>query len=438
MARWKSLLLAGALGCWPALGFAQATLPVPPAPPTGDGVPALPPGAPTSISVAGPAPVMTSAPGRVTLADRGAYGNNFNYAVPDVTGMPKPEGMGNRMYTSFDGNAPTTFAPQGAFCPQAPAGCDTCGSILPATGPCGLFVGGGLTWYHVRRNDPAFLFTTTTFDVNGNPVTSSVQSDFDDKTGTGYWASVGYLFRDGWFGEVTYKSYRNTISSNNVQNTGADPNLVIQFIGPGPLGSGAGGGDVPIGGFLQTHFGFNWNNLDVMSGVVISPARCLDVIFSGGVRFSKIDQDYNAFIDHGDGSSNNQLLHTELEGVGSRIGFEMRAYPVSCVMFYGKAYANMLLSNRKEEANVAFNAADGTASFSLATYQKEEVLPSIDLTVGAEVGLFGGRLLIGGGYEFNYLWEAGSTFTEQASNPRAARHVNLAIDGLVAHVTWLW
>ncbi|HQR08885.1 MAG TPA: Lpg1974 family pore-forming outer membrane protein [Gemmatales bacterium] len=450
MARWKTLLLAGALGCWPALGFAQGNLPVPPAAPGGDqGVPALPPGANTStasvpVTVSGSAMMAptTSRPGRVSLSDMGSRGNTVA-GVPDVSGMPKAEGgmtyTGMNQMVMQSGDVQGSFMPAGAnnFCAQCPVGIEPCGTTIQAKGPCGILVDGGVNWFNTRRNDPSVLFSTV-LTTNFGDVNVSQQQDYNNHTGTGWWVGAGYLTADGWFGMVTYRSYKDTIENSRIFNDGTDPNFNIQYIGPGPLGSGAGGGDVPAGGFLDRFWDITWENLDIMGGTVISPAKCLDVTFAGGLRITKLEQNYNAFIDRGDGSSNGQVLFSRIQGVGIRTGMEARIYPCQPLTLYAKGYTSLIYANRLEQAAQLFVQADGPTTGSFTSYERQEILPVLELGFGADVSLFGGRLITGVGYDFNYLWEAGSTYSEQSTNPRAARHVNLAIDGLNVHMTLLW
>ncbi|HMO34646.1 MAG TPA: hypothetical protein PKA06_01255, partial [Gemmatales bacterium] len=103
-----------------------------------------------------------------------------------------------------------------------------------------------------------------------------------------------------------------------------------------------------------------------------------------------------------------------------------------------KAYSTLLFADRLEEAATVFTNADGTFTGGLATFKREEIIPMLELGFGMDVCLFGGRLMVGAGYDFNYLWEAGSTYSEQTTNARSARHVNLAIDGVNVHMTLCW
>lgn len=448
MARWKTLLLAGALGCWPALGYAQANLPVPPAGPGGDlGVPALPPGANTG-TISAPVAVSGSSmnrPARVSLSDMGS-GSGMMGGVPDITGMPKPEGM---MFTGMNmGMAPMmggdqatgSFMPAGAnsFVPGCPVGVEPCGTTIHASGPSGFMLDAGIMWYRVKRSDPSILYRSFIDNGGFGDVTVGVQEDYSQTTGAGWWVGGGYLAPNGWFGMVTYRKYTDTVHSDRVVNDGLDPNFSIEYIGPGPLGSGAGGGDVPGNGFIDRGFGVDWTNIDLMVGTVISPAQCLDLVFSGGVRISKLEQNYDVFINRDLGAFNAQELYTRLQGAGPRIGLESRVYPISPLTLYAKAYTSLLYTNRVEEATTVF--ADGLGGFTggFTTYTREELMPVLELSLGFDLNLFSGRFIIGAGYDFNYLWEAGSTYSEQTTNPRSARHVNLAIDGVNLHATWLW
>jgi hypothetical protein len=442
MARWNTLLLAGALGCWPALGFAQGTLPVPPAVPGGEGVPALPPGAVTSAPVSVTGGSTTSRPARVSLSDMGTRSAPTGYGVPDLSGMPKPD---NTMYTGMGmapmgGDAPAgSFIPAGAqnFCAAPPVGIEPCGTTIHARGPSGLIFDGTINFYRTRRSDPAVLFRSVDSSLGFDVVTGE-QQDYDLTTGVGYSLGMGWLAPNGWFGMITYRRYQDTVNNNTLVNNSADPNFTIEYIGPGPLGSGGGGGDVPVGGSITNVFDIRWTNVDLMAGTVISPAPCLDVIFAGGLRISKLEQNYNVFIDRGDATTNSQELYSRLQGAGPRIGIETRAYALSCLSLYAKAYSTLLFADRTEQAATVFTDDVGGVTGGLAVYNREEIMPMLELGIGLDVSLFGGRVMVGAGYDFNYLFEAGSTYTEQSTNPRSARHVNLAIDGVNVHMTFLW
>ncbi len=72
------------------------------------------------------------------------------------------------------------------------------------------------------------------------------------------------------------------------------------------------------------------------------------------------------------------------------------------------------------------------------TYTREEIMPMFELGAGMEASLCEGQVLVGLGYEWNYLFELGSTNVDFASNAKFNRHVNLSLDGFVAKVTFLW
>lgn len=361
--------------------------------------------------------------------------------MPDVSGMPKPEGQmmytGMGMNPMMGGDVQNSFIPAGAnnFCCQPPVGVEPCGTTIQAKGPCGVLFEGGLTWQRVRRSDPDVLLLTPN-DVGGN---NAIQSNLNSKTGLGWYAGAGYLTADGWYGMVTYRKFQDTIQSSVIENNSDTDTLF--YIGPGPLGSGQGGNDVPVGGSLGTNYTFNWASLDIMGGTVISPARCLDLFFAGGARITKLQQTYDALINKGDGTSIGQTLYTRLEGAGPRIGMEARVYPLAPLTLYAKAYTSILFTNRVEQASLTFNDPNNfeqpTVS-NFSTYTREELLPMLELSVGADVSLFGGRVIAGAAYNLNYLFEAGSTYADQSTNSRAARHVNLTIDGVELHVTLLW
>ncbi|MFT3882930.1 MAG: hypothetical protein QM703_25150 [Gemmatales bacterium] len=200
----ENALACRVLGCWPALGFAQGNLPVPPVAPGGDqGVPALPPGAntgtasvPVSVSGSGMAPT-TSRPGRVSLSDMGSRGSALG-GVPDVSGMPKAEGgmtytgmnMTQNQMVMQSGDVQGSFMPVGAnnFCAQCPVGVEPCGTTIQAKGPCGFLFDGGVNFYNTRRNDPSVLFSTVVTTTFGD-VNVSQQQDYSNHTGTGWWVA---------------------------------------------------------------------------------------------------------------------------------------------------------------------------------------------------------------------------------------------------------
>jgi len=196
---------------------------------------------------------------------------------------------------------------------------------------------------------------------------------------------------------------------------------------------------VPAGGFLDRFWDINWQNLDIMGGTVISPAKCMDLTFAGGLRITKLQQNYDAFINRGDGSSNGQLLYSRLQGVGLRVGMESRVYPIQPLTFYVKGYTSLIYANRLEQAAQLFIDQEGfPAGGTFTSYDRQEILPMLELGFGLDLSLFNGCLIAGVGYDFNYLFEAGSTYSEQTTNSRAARHVNLTIDGINVHMTFLW
>lgn len=430
MARWKTLLLAGALGCWPALANAQG--------PTDLGVPALPPGAGSSVSTG----TVVSAPARVSVSDRAVR----TTGIPDISGMPNPESVQPANFNHFGGGGYNPFCQTvggNGFSPGVPACQEPCGTTIQASGPGGFLVFGDILWYHVRRNDPVTLTQSTFDDGLGNVSTTSNQSNFSTGNGIGYRFGLGYLMANGWYGTVSYTHYKDTVASKQIDATlgNADPNITdsLFYIGPGPLGSGAGGD--ASGGILDYAFHLKYQMVDLMGSTVISPASCLDLHVGGGLRAGVIDQRYTASIDQSFtvGSTSAQDLFSRIRVFGPRIGGEARWYPLAPLTLYAKAYTSMLYSYRKESATLTLtDLINGTSNVTVASYNREDVIPAVELTAGADLSLFNNRVLIGAGYEFNYLFGAGSTFTEQASNPRSGRQTSLVIDGLNVHLTILF
>lgn len=441
MARWKALLLAGALG-WPAVGVAQvgpmdpgpSGRPFPPpaaAMPTG-GPATLPPDVPAlpgrltanNGPMAMPGGRMPAAPRAIMQDNSGAVVQNgpAPVGVPDIGGMPNPEK--GTMPAGFPPSALAPVAPPVFPCP-APAApeCDQAGMS-------GVLSFGEVLWMRPRRSEPSMLIGSTVGTFN---VSSAVPYESDYSLA--YRVGGGVLGKGGFLLTGTYTRYKDIVSQQaffNSDQTGAN---TLQFVGPGILGVTG----TPNPAIVTPTWELDYSTVDIMAGGVFSPSGCLDLIFGGGARLASIDQVFGTGIDQRTfppfTAAQYERLTSRLRGAGPRIGGEAKVYLAGSLMLYGRGYTGLLLSHRNEESIATIG---GTTVF--ATYSREEVIPMLELGAGIELALFDGRVVVGGGYEFNQYFEVGSTYNQNFGGGviLTNRHVDLSLEGVSARVTILW
>lgn len=463
MARWKFLMLAGFLG-WPAISLAQTgpggnyappilppgatppqymtgapnTLPpgVPPLPsrigqqgaPATQGQPTLPNpnpmpgqmaprmGGPGMMPPGGPGMMPPGGPGMMP-GGPGMMPGGPGVAVPDVTGMPHPE-LGVMPAGMPPGTCPPI--PPVPNCPPPPEPECTPG------GASGLFFRSEILYMKPRRIDPVALLTTQI-----DPTTSgSALFNYDTNYHLAYRLGGGYLDRSGWLFLGEYTRFKDTVSNQVLVNDTTASSL--QYVGPGLLGSLIN----LQPGALSAQWNLNYQTLDVSVGAVVSPSTVLDVIISGGGRLANIDQRYVTVGDNtGFGGTNRtaENLESNLRGAGPRVGSEARLYLTPGWMAYGRAHTSILLAQREENSVVQ---QPGSVQF--ITYNRNELVPSLELATGIEAVFLDGHLIVGCGYEWNYFFELGSTNVEFAGNARLNRHVDIGLEGASLRVSFLW
>lgn len=411
MARWKKLMLASALAVWPVVCGAQGL---------GESAggsmaagSAVRPGLfDTSRAAGGGAPSASSALKSGSVA-------------PNVSGMPVAEGV---MPASHAGCGDKS----GCFAPCDAAGGGNWGVTSMSTdGPCGFVVMGEALWLKMRRQDPIVLQTYTNFDGNTYGALSDYQTDYE----FGFRVGGGYLARSGFLFTAMYTRFESSSKTQTFEVDSPDGSSSILYVGPGVFAS-----DLQFSqGVLQTKWEYNYQTLDLMMGAVISPSSCMDIIVNGGVRLANLTQLYQmgANITPEVPTEIREDLHLEIQGAGPRVGTEARLYLTKCCMVYGRSYGSLLIASREEQSFSTVADFNGT-SFRYFTYTREEIMPVLELAAGIEVSLCEGQILLGAGYEWNFLWEAGATNVDFASNARFNRHVNLALDGFAARCSFLW
>jgi hypothetical protein len=342
--------------------------------------------------------------------------------VPNITGMPVSEGV-------------TPASGMSGFCDKSFC-CDggaTWGVTSMATdGPCGFVFSGEFLALRMRRQDPLVLVTVvdqdTSFEV-GDLI------DYDTQFQPAFRAGLGYLARTGWLFTANYTWFDDRSKTQTFAVDSPDGSASILYVGPGVFDT-----DLQFTqGVMQTQWKMEYQTLDLMLGAVLSPSSCLDLIVSGGARLASIRQNYFLFAETTPDvpTEIGENLSMRIQGAGPRVGTEARLYLTKCCMVYGRAFSTLLLANRDEESQSFVSDFNGT-TFRLYTYTREEILPMFELAAGLEVSLCEGRILLGAGYEWNYLFEAGSSNVDIASSAKFNRHVNISLDGFSGKVTFLW
>ena len=431
MPRLTSLVLAGALCCL-AVGFAQSSPQsnLPPLPRGG-----VYPAPPVSVDSLPPIqPVPPTAPGRSTIRSA---------ASPDA-GKPAPAG-------------PAAGGAPGAVPGLAAVPGDDCGPLCPMPGmPVHPFVppppppvypghhhhadsaddddggGGGLIlwgetmWLRARRNDPVIFQEAISL---GSSDVASVAYDAD--YAFAFRAGAGYLTPGGWLILGGYTHYDEDVTAQNF----LAGNTRLTYNGPGQA---AGALTLP-GGSLGTTWAMRQQLIDGLLGTIFAPTDYMELMLGVGGRLAFIDQSYGVIVDNtaGGGSLLSESLSIDLEGAGPRVGTEARVFLLEWLSLYGRGYTSLLLVNRAELSQAA--VADPVFGLGTRTVRdkRDEIMPVIEMAIGGELNLVGGRLRVGGGYEFNYWFNLGTSSIETA-NGVANRDTDISLDGAFVRVLWLW
>jgi len=465
MRRWTSLVLAGALG-WPAVSFAQDSLPATSGPaatdpgkatvqrtamerPTAEGflpvVPPLPP-APTMAQAAPPGegkgelpkPTPVEKPGQQPAAGSGQAGpvpgipslpsnatamhGHHQPVVPDVHGMPMPD-----KHAMHGGFPPSTCAPMiPAPCPPPPP--------VPECAPdaCGPIFFGDFLFLRASRRDPSIEVQFNTGLVSANDLVG-----YDGDHEYAYRVGGGWLTEGSWIFLASYMQFKDLVSNQIFANPDPNGNFTLTYVGPGQLLNTTLGQP----GTMITSWNLQFRAIDVFFGGCWSPTNYLDVVAGGGLKLLYIDQDYRTTIDASvsGGAVQGENLVMNTTSMGPRMGGEARCYIYPWFNLYGRGFGSLLLAHRNDDSILLESDAGGVInSLSYVTYSREEVLPVLELAVGAEVTVFNGRLQLGGGYEFTYIWQASTSSVDALSTPRVITHNDLSLDGFYARINWLW
>ncbi len=323
--------------------------------------------------------------------------------VPDISGMPNcdqcitPVGMPNGVVAPVP--PPPVCFPKDD--------CDTCGEG-------GLILWGEVLWLRPRRNG---ALVTQTLGTATNLSLSS--SDYGTNYKMGFRAGGGFLTGDGWLMLANYTHYDHIAASQSFSGPG-----LFTYVGPGQS-SGAQGSS------LSASWDLRYQTVDIMAGSMFCPNDCFDLTVTMGARLARIEQDYRTRVSSGQ-STVSEELNLKLHGAGPRAGGEARLYLLPWLALYGRSYGALILSERIDDSVRTSSTVGALSALSTARYDREEVVPVVELAIGADVSLLDGRLILGGGYEFNYWYDLGT------ANVGSSRSSDISLEGAYARVMLLW
>lgn len=457
MRRWTSLVLAGALG-WPASSFAQETLPaasepdknspgvanvqrpvmerpepdgllpvVPPLPPAPKTMPGTEAGSDSSIVPAqaigemkrpAPAGSFAARPAPVATTPR-AFHNDAATPAPSVSTPPAPV-------------SPCPMPP-GTAVPLVPTPCPPL-PPQPDCGPCNecgpLWIGEFL-FLRASRRDPVMQVQLTDGIVSSNDLIA-----YDADHEYAYRVGGGWLTEGGWLFLATYMQFTDNLSDQIYFNPDPTGTFSLTYVGPGQLLNST----LAQPGFIISSWNLQFRAVDLFFGGVYSPTQYLDLVAGGGLKLLWMDQDYRTTVD---ASSSGGVLQGEnltinTRGMGPRMGGEARCYIFPWLNLYGRSFGSLLLTHRNDDSLLVETGLGGINNISFVSYSREEIVPLLELAVGAEVTVWNGRLQFGGGYEFTYVWQGATSSVDALSTPRVVTHNDLSLDGFYARIVWLW
>jgi hypothetical protein len=320
----------------------------------------------------------------------------------------------------------------------------TCAPVIPAPCPppppvpdcapnaCGPILFGDFLFLRASRRDPSAVLQLSSGLTSANDLIG-----YDADHEYAYRVGGGWLTEGSWICTASYMQYKDLVSDQNFFNPDPNGNFTVTYVGPGQLLNTTLGQP----GTLTTSWNLQFRAIDVFFGGCYSPTHYLDLVAGGGLKLMYIDQDFRTTIDAtiSGGSITGENLVMDTSGCGPRLGGEARCYIYPWLNLYGRGFASALLAHREDDSFRLESNADGSInSLTVVRYSREEILPVLELAAGAEVSLLCGRLQLGGGYEFTYVYQASTSSTDALSTPRVITHNDLSLDGFYARLTWLW
>jgi hypothetical protein len=300
----------------------------------------------------------------------------------------------------------------------------------------GLYIFGDVIMLRPRQSNPVAAFQRISNTVP-QVVTSDLQQYNTDPI-WGFRTGFGLLCDDGCLFQATYTQFKDLVSTQTfvVPDLGAEGSASITFVGPGQL---SGTSLTEVGSTFQADWNLQLHQIDLVFGTVFSPAECLDLTVTAGARIAWLDQRYRVLFSDSNGiSAQDQKM--DLEGFGPIMNTEARVHLKPGCSLVGRGSTALLLANREDNGTVTITDPLGTVlAIRKASYDREEIIPILELGFGAEFCCCDGHVTVGTGYEFIYWFELGSSYTELAdSQRRVATKGDISLDGFYIRVTILF
>ncbi|MCS7015053.1 MAG: Lpg1974 family pore-forming outer membrane protein [Gemmatales bacterium] len=344
--------------------------------------------------------------------------------VPDISGMPG----GDDAYrpASWPPSVPAPVAPMPMPTPLPP--------VEHAGGPSGWVIFGDVMFWRPRLTEPLAIVTQVV--APGNTVSRIVPWDGDYELA--FRAGAGYLFSGGVFVWGEYTHFDNLVTNTFLALPAAPPHFLI-YNGPG-LGHGATAG---ANDTATISWDLRYHTVDIMAGSVLSPTEFLDLTIAAGARLGQITHRINTSGTQGGGIvSGSDRWQLDIEGAGPRLGLESRLYLWRghagwSLSLYGRSYTSLLFADLDETTEAVQIVGGVVTQQARGFYSNRQVLPQLELALGGEWSLLGGRLIIAGGYEWIYWFDAASSSLSML-NSGTVQHQDLSFDGPYIRAILLW
>lgn len=367
---------------------------------------------PDSRELPSPTPITKPGPPDVTPA------------IPDISGMPGGEDAYRP--ASWPPSVPAPVAPMPMPSPPPPP--------EHVGGPTGWVLFGDVLFWRPRLNEPQSIVA----QVLGPNQFALRTVPWDGDYELAFRAGVGYLFSGGVYIWGEYTHFDNLVNVTSLIVPATPPHL-ITYNGPGLFHGGTANPTDTVG----ASWDLRYHTVDIMAGSVLSPTEFLDLIVAAGARLAQITHRFEAASFQGGGTGLGvERVQLDTEGAGPRFGLESRLYLWRghtgwSLAFYGRSYGTLLFAD-SDETLEAVQFSGNTLTFNArASSSARRILPQVELALGGEWSLFGGRLIVAGGYEWLYWFDAASSNFSML-NSGSVQHQDLSFDGPFIRAILLW
>jgi Legionella pneumophila major outer membrane protein precursor len=335
-------------------------------PPAGTGVTASTPAAPSTLApaVTGVAASIPAAPSKPAPAVTGVAASTPaapSTLAPAVTGVtastPAAPGKLAPAVTAVAASpaAPSEPAPAvtaWAATPAAPASAPVLGCTLDTLCPgwcacrsaaCGVIGGAGLYLLEPYISNNQAYGVENTVGRGEDMIPPGVRADqivdLRQHIDVAPLVWLGYLTEEGWGGRVRYWYLREGTTQTTAPVAAADANILVESAAP--LGI-----DLPSGSSINVTSELAMQFLDV-EGLDHRRAGSWDLLVSGGLRFMRVDETYNAYND-----AATLLSNRSFQGIGPTVALEARRpFGISGLDLYGSARGSVVIGSANQEAS---------------------------------------------------------------------------------------